>query len=142
MDFVVGGEVDDTDDFVYEQTEAERADGPVQPDDAEMTEAALLETPDSEPLSRADFDLLPLVLKLVEAHQGGVDAAQCAATARELRQRLDRCERLTRQLEAQEASATAAGAGNASVSAAAHLATLERRIAILQKQKDRHKPAT
>ena len=52
-----------------------------------MTEAALLETPDSEPLSRADFDLLPLVLKLVEAHQGGVDAAQCAATARELRQR-------------------------------------------------------
>ena len=67
MDFVVGGEVDDTDDLVYEQTEAERADGPVQPEDAEMTEAALLETPDSEPLSRADFDLLPLVLKLVEA---------------------------------------------------------------------------
>ena len=58
-----------------------------------------------------------------------------------LRQRLDRCERLTRQLEAQEASATAAGAGDASVSAAAHLATLERRIAILQKQKDRHKAA-
>ena len=55
MDFVVGGEVDDTDDFVYEQTEAERADGPAQPDDAEMTEAALLETPDSEPLSRADL---------------------------------------------------------------------------------------
>lgn len=119
-------EVDDDDD-VFEQADAEAF--------AERAEAAAAERQgsissepddgllqDEGPLSLEDFNLLPCVLNLLDAHQagGGFDSELSA-----LRRALSRCERGVASWAA-DASAPTNGAASAAAEAAARASLLAR----------------